>query len=112
MNTEVLTRPARTFSVRLLGLILALVLAGGLASASHLNAAKASEPIELTYTKWFSPHYPLMAGVVGGDITGSFGGYVISRTVSSDGRFVLLEAQYEIHADNPSQSFTAIVEGR
>jgi hypothetical protein len=112
MSTQLLQQPARMFSLRSLGLILALVVAGGLASASQVKVAKASDAIELTYTKWFAPHYPLMTGVVGGDIVGSFGGYVISRTLSADGRFVLLEAQYEVHANNPSQSFTAIVEGR
>ena len=112
MFTQLLPQSARAFSVRLLGLILILVVAGGLASASQVKAVKASDAIELTYTKWFSPHYPLMTGVVGGDIVGTFGGFVISRTLRADGRFVDLEAQYEIHANNESQSFTAIVEGQ
>lgn len=43
MHIQARPRSARTFTLRLLGLILALVLAGGLASASHMKAAKASD---------------------------------------------------------------------
>jgi hypothetical protein len=50
-----------------------------------------------------------MQGVVGGDIKGTFGGAVLSRTVLPT--VVLLEARYEIIANNPSRSFTALIAG-
>lgn len=40
MHMKVLPPPARMFTLRILGLILALVLAAGLASASHAKAAE------------------------------------------------------------------------
>jgi hypothetical protein len=101
----------RRFTLRFLGLMLALVLAGGFAAASHVAAAKASNDIELTYTKWFpTPGSPVMAGVVGGDIEGTFAGLLLSRTPVSPGVFHL-KARYDIIAEQPHKSFSAIVEG-
>jgi len=50
-----------------------------------------------------------MQGFVGGDLEGSFGGAVLSRTVLPT--VVLLEARYEIIANKPSHSFTALIAG-
>jgi hypothetical protein len=52
-----------------------------------------------------------MQGVVGGDIEGTFGGAVLSHTVLPT--VVLLEACYEIIANepSPSHSFTALIAG-
>jgi hypothetical protein len=89
---------------------LALVLAAGLASASQVKAVRADDGLQLTYSKWFSPSFPTMTGIVGGDIEGTFGGHVISATPSADGRFLLLDAEYKIIAGD--QSFTAHVTGK
>jgi hypothetical protein len=97
-----------------LALLVALtVITGPSASAAqtrNLNhSAKSGDDVVLTYTKWFAPTYPTMQGVVGGDIKGTFGGAVLSRTFLPG--VVLLEARYEIIAKNPSRSFTAHIAG-
>jgi hypothetical protein len=81
----------------------------GTDSQSRANGGKGSGDVELTYTKWFAPAYPTMTGVVGGDIEGTFGGAVLSRTVLPT--VVLLQARYEIIANRPSHSFTALISG-
>jgi hypothetical protein len=50
-----------------------------------------------------------MQGVVGGDIKGTFGGAVLARTFLPTE--VLLVARYEIIANKPSHSFTALIAG-
>jgi hypothetical protein len=98
-----------------LALVVALtVITGPSASAAqtrNLNhgAKSGGDDVLLTYTKWFAPAYPTMQGVVGGDIKGTFGGAVLSRTVLPG--VVLLEARYEIIAKKPSRSFTALIAG-
>ena len=102
-----------------LALVVALtVITGPSASAASARGAdtqnrasggKGSGDVQLTYTKWFAPAYPTMQGVVGGDIEGTFGGAVLSRTVLPT--VVLLEARYEIIANDPSHSFTAMIAG-
>jgi hypothetical protein len=69
-----------------------------------------AKDLELTYTKWFAPA-PTMEGYVGGDIVGRFGGALLARTPISGGSLVTLKARYEIIANDPSRSFTALVEG-
>jgi hypothetical protein len=110
MQIQVLPQPAKTFTVRLLASILAITLAGGIASASQVKAVSADDSLNLTYSKWFSPSFPTMTGIVGGDIKGTFGGHVISATPSADGHFILLKAEYIVIAGE--QSFTAHVEGK
>jgi hypothetical protein len=110
MHAQFKPHTATGLTLRFLGLLLALVLAGGFAAASHVNA-KASNDIELTYTKWFpTPGSPVMAGVVGGDIEGTFAGLLLSRTAVSPGVFHL-KARYDIIAEQPHKSFSAIIEG-
>ena len=98
-----------------LALVVALtVITGPSASAAQTrnlshSAKSGGDDVLLTYTKWFAPAYPTMQGVVGGDIKGTFGGAVLSRTVLPT--VVLLEARYEIIANNPSRSFTALIAG-
>jgi hypothetical protein len=99
---------------RFLGLMLAVAVIGGVAGASQARSggaqAEASAPgVELTYTKWFAPGFPNMAGFVGGDITGSFGGAVIQRILT--GHLVQLDAVYIVVAPDPTESFTARIEG-
>ena len=71
--------------MRFLGLILTLLMAGGIATAAQAKDVRAADDIHLTYTKWFSPGFPTMVGVVGGDIVGRFGGKVLERTPVGDG---------------------------
>jgi len=81
----------------------------GAETQSRADGGKGSGDVVLTYTKWFAPAYPTMQGFVGGDLEGSFGGAVLSRTVLPT--VVLLEARYEIIANKPSHSFTALIAG-
>jgi hypothetical protein len=95
-----------------LTILTALILgAGALASSGQVKDARAADAVELTYTKWFSPRFPTMTGVVGGDIVGRFGGTVLDRDLIADGQIGKLTAVYEVIADDPSQSFTALVHG-
>ena len=82
--------------------------AGAGAGSGHVKDAKAAEVVELTYTVWFSPN---MTGVFGGDFAGTFGGAVLSRTPIVGTPIVHLSSRYELNANDPSKSFTAIVEG-
>lgn len=82
--------------------------AGAVAGPVHVKDVKAAEVVELTYTVWFSPH---MTGVFGGDFAGTFGGAVLSRSPIPGTPIVHLSARYELNANDPSKSFTAIVEG-
>ena len=81
---------------------------GASAASGNVKEAKASEAVELTYTVWFSPN---MTGVFGGDFAGTFGGAVLSRAPIVGTPIVHLSARYELNANDPSKSFTAIVEG-
>ncbi|MGH2931995.1 MAG: hypothetical protein ACRDKK_03950 [Gaiellaceae bacterium] len=101
---------------RFIGLILVVAVTGGLAASSQARNGPMhdNEPavgVELTYTKWFDPTFPNMVGVVGGDIVGNFGGAVLERTVAPDGLSAHLTAVYIVIAPDPSQSFTAHIEG-
>jgi hypothetical protein len=100
-------------SVALVLMVLtALILgAGALAASGQVKDARAADVVELTDTKWFSPHFPTMTGVVGGDIVGQFGGTVLDRDLLADGQIGKLTAIYEVIADVPSLSFTALVQG-
>ena len=101
--------------LRFVGLLAALFVAASIAAASAQtqtwNTRDGKADLELTYTKWFAPSYPNMVGVVGGDIAGKFGGAVYERTVDPSGRYVHLTAVYIVIAPDPTQSFTAHVEG-
>jgi hypothetical protein len=101
--------------MRFLALFLALVVSVGIAGSGQAQEVRAEgpvNPVELTFTKWFSPSFPDMVGFVGGDIVGSFKGQVLDLTTSADGRFYDIKAQYQIIANDPSQSFTALIQGR
>jgi len=78
----------------------------------------------VTFTKWVTAVVPpipgeavasrfLMAGVVGGDVAGTFAGEVLDRRVSTTGtvtaQIVALDALYEVRAGD--QSFTALIQG-
>src|SRR5438445_12243525 len=72
--------------------------AGTLAASGQVKDARAAEAVQLTYTKWFSPHFPTMTGVVEGDIVGTFRGEVLSRTLIAHAQFRQLAAIYELLA--------------
>jgi hypothetical protein len=112
MQIQALPRPASGVTVRFLGLILALVLAGGLASATNVRAAEVEHALQLTYTKWFTSATD-MTGVVGGDIVGDFRGKLLQPVTVSDDGFLLLDAQYQVFVDHQtSPLFTAHVTGK
>src|ERR1700716_3917754 len=104
MSIQTLSRPVRGFTPHFLLLILAFAAAGGLASASQMKNAKAEDGVELTYTKWFSPAFPFMQGVVGGDIVGRFGGQVLAINTPGSGEFTYITARYDVVAADPSHS--------
>ena len=98
---------------RLLALILAVAVTGGVAGASQARSGGGHDKdvaVELTYTKWFAPGFPNIVGVVGGDIVGNFGGAVLERSDPTL-RFVQLTSVYIVIAPDPAKSFTAHVEG-
>jgi len=86
----------------------ALMLAAGSVALGNVRVARAAEPVELTYTVWFAPQ---MTGVFGGDFSGTFGGMVLSHTPIPGTPIAHLEVLYVLTADDPTLSFTAIVEG-
>jgi hypothetical protein len=93
---------------RVITVLTALMLVGGaMAASGQLKDAKAATIVDLTYTVWFSP---AMTGVVGGDIIGTFGGGVTSTPIPGT-PLVQLKATYVIMANDPSESFTAILQG-
>jgi hypothetical protein len=88
------------------------------------NGHRHDRDLMVTFTKWVTTVVPpvpadatasrfLMAGIVGGDIAGSFVGEVIDRRVSTTGtvtaQIVALDALYEVQAGD--HSFTALVHG-
>jgi hypothetical protein len=101
--------------MRFLAMIAGLAVVASIAAASAQTQTRdgrdGTNSVELTYTKWFAPGFPNMVGVVGGDITGTFGGAVLQATPDASGRFVHLKAIYIVIAADPAQSFTAQVEG-
>jgi hypothetical protein len=111
--TESLTTTEEYRMKRLVGLILALAVAGGSAAASQAHVGRGHiakhDGLELTYKKWTAP-FPNFVGVVGGDIIGKFGGAVYTATPDATGR-VQISAIYIVIAPDASQSFTAHVAG-
>lgn len=90
--------------------LVALILAAGASAASgQVKHVRAAGVVELTFTKWFYPHFPTSVGVVGGDITGTLAGQVLSRKLVADGQIVLFTARYDVNAG--AQSFSVLIEG-
>src|SRR5580765_7139394 len=75
-----------------------------LSSAGAQAQGTGGKPVEVTFTKWVTA-FPAMAGIVGGDVPGTFAGVVLSRDPFDNGTIVQLEARYEITAGNPAHSF-------
>jgi hypothetical protein len=68
--------------------------------------------VEVTFTKWVDPSFPLFKGVAGGDVPGDFAATVLDRTAFDNGNIVDLRAKYEVIADDPAHSFVAEIEGK
>jgi hypothetical protein len=68
--------------------------------------------IEVTFTKWVDPSFPLFKGVAGGDVPGDFAATVLERTAFDNGTIVDLRAEYEVIADDAAHSFVAEIEGK
>jgi hypothetical protein len=112
MYTQDVPQPAQRFNPRVLLVMLSLVLLGAFASASEVRNVKADDGVNLTYTKWFHPAFPDMVGVVGGDIEGTFSGKVLDISTPGDKRFSYLAAHYNVIANDPAKSFSAMIVGR
>ena len=100
--------------MRFLAMIAGVAVVASIAAASaqtQTRGGRDAKSVELTYTKWLEPGFPNMVGVVGGDITGTFGGAALQATPDATGRFIHLKAIYIVIAADPAQSFTAEVEG-
>jgi hypothetical protein len=105
--------PVRALSkkaVLIIAALTVLMLAGGAVAASgEIKQARAADAVELTYTKWFFPHFPTSVGVVAGDFTGTMAGQVLSRRSVADNQIVLFTARYDVSAG--ADSFSALIEG-
>jgi hypothetical protein len=100
-----------------------LVATSGIAIAALFAANSLAQPattstdnghhVVLTFTKWITGlgvnGDPLMAGVVGGDVSGTFSGEVLFNKKSNTGDMTSLIAVYEVQAGD--HSFKALVQG-
>ena len=112
----------RSASVSLI--VLVCVVAFGMSPVLADGRSDRHGVVVVAFTKWVTAVVPpvsaeavasrfLMAGIVGGDMAGSFVGEVIDRRVSTTGtvtaQIVALDALYEVKAGD--HSFTALVHG-
>jgi hypothetical protein len=97
--------------------VAAIVLLCPIAPSRAQGLPDNDRPVTVTFEKWPIPGsatpYSLMAGVTGGDITGTYVGEVLHRVMSqaqpNHTRVIWLEAMYEIQAGD--RSFTALIRG-
>ena len=88
-------------------------------AASGANGATGAETqaigrpnVEVTFTKWVDPAFPLFKGVAGGDVPGDFAATVLERTAFDNGNIVDLRARYKVIADEEARSFEVEIEGK
>lgn len=74
--------------------------------------AMGSPNVEVTFTKWVDPSFPLFKGVAGGDVPGDFAATVLEVTPFDNGNIIDLRAQYRVIADDAARSFMAEIEGK
>lgn len=67
--------------------------------------------LQVTFTKWIDPAFPMFAGVAGGDVPGTFAATVLSRTAFDNGTIAKLEARYQVIGNDAGQSFVALIDG-
>jgi hypothetical protein len=92
---------ARAFALTTAMALLTLALSAGVASA---GGGRHHAIAENTFTKWLAA-YPMMAGVVGGDVGGgTYAGEILKYT---PGTTTVIEALY--HFNGSKHSFTALV---
>ena len=102
---------------RTMSFLVAVAVAAGFTVTSQARTiggthATRRADIQLTFTKWFSPAFPNMMGVVGGDIPGKFGGAVLQVTPPDfSGRYLQITSVYIVVATDPAKSFTARIQG-
>jgi hypothetical protein len=87
-----------------------MLAAGAMAAPGQVKDVKAATVVELTVTKWFSPHFPTSIGIVGGDFSGTFAGLLLERDVIAGGQIVLFKASYSVAAG--ANSFSVLGQGR
>jgi hypothetical protein len=71
--------------------------------------------IEVTFTKWVDPSFPLFRGVAlfrGDDVPNEFAATVLERTAFDNGNIVDLRAEYRVIAADGARSFTVVIEGK
>src|SRR5215471_9806215 len=115
-------RHPRLIAAVMIASVLVLNMASALASGAPHGHHKHDTIV--TFTKWVTAVVPpipgeavasrfLMAGIVGGDVSGDFVGEVLDRRVSTTGTvtvpIVALEALYDVQAGD--HSFTALIQG-
>ena len=86
--------------------------ASGASGAGAQMQAGGGPNIEVTFTKWVDPAFPLFKGVAGGDVTGDFAATVLQRTPFDNGIIVGLRARYKVIADQEARSFEVEIEGK
>jgi hypothetical protein len=92
----------------------ALAESSGLTSMPPAAAAAGHDdrrPVEITFTKWVTT-FPLMEGVIEGDVVADFVGEILQRQVSVNPNLngiIRLEAIYEVQAAD--RTFTALIRG-
>ena len=83
----------------------------GVITSFQTQAASASRPVEVTFTKWITT-FPHMAGFTGGDVPGTYAGEVLHRTPFENGVIVELDAEYRVIDPTGQRSFTALISGK
>jgi len=113
MSTEL---PRRFSMKRIVTFVATIVAAAGFAGASEAHVARETSgraaDVHLTYTMRFTPSFPDMVGVVGGDVPGRFGGAILQLSPPDLSQRILhFTSVYIVVAANPSKSFAARVHG-
>jgi len=87
-----------------------VLFAGAIVLFLQVSPALAGGPVEVTFTKWITSGTD-MAGFTGGDVPGVFVGEVLQRQLSHNSHVGRLEAMYEVQAEDPDHSFSALIRG-
>ena len=100
--------------------VLALQTSPTRAGGRHDNGGDNRRRVEVTFTKWvlgLGPNPTFMAGVTGGDAEGTFVGelFPLGQVVSANPSLLQPvnrnEVIYEVQANDPGRSFTALLRG-
>jgi hypothetical protein len=102
------TLRSRTFGASI-AVVLVLLLQAATLRASGERDGDGGRRVVITFTKWMINGGPLMEGVVGGDVAGTFAGEVLLGLTTANQQITLLDAVYEVRAGR--RSFTALMHG-